>query len=61
MNMMIVLNLRRVIEKVNDAKNTRDHILRERMSAVIDEIGKVQHNGDWIRNSVGIPNWSCCK
>ena len=60
MNMMIVLNLEELLKKVNDAKNTRDHILRERMSAVIDEIGKVQHNGDWIRNSVGIPNWSCC-
>lgn len=49
-----------LFKKIKEATDNRDYILKRRMSDVIDEMSKVQHNGDWCRDGGGLPRWSCC-
>ena len=55
-------DIEKLLKKMNEAKANKDLIMSSRMDEVIEEIGKVQHNGYWNngKSTNNMPHWSCC-
>lgn len=56
-------DIEELFQKINKAKKNKTDILTRRMGQVIEELGKVPHNGYWCngRSENRCPYWTCCK